>query len=78
MQRKENITDIRTLLGTANAATAAIRMMLLTGLLGQFQTTQPSREEEEEERGSWAHGLLALGTLSVCGVESNGTLVEKC
>jgi len=50
MQRKTNTTNIRELLGTLGAATAAIRMVLSTRLLSHFQATSAPEEEEPEER----------------------------
>ncbi len=51
MQRGENTTDLRKLLGTMSAATAAIRMVLSTSILHQFQAVAPP-ESQMEERGS--------------------------
>ena len=48
MQEKENTTDMKKLLGTAGAATAAIRMVLSIRLLSQFQATEAPEEDEEE------------------------------
>ncbi len=56
MQRGENTTDLRKLLGTASAATAVIRMILSTGILTQFQavmlpTSQMKGRGNREETG---------------------------
>ena len=48
MQKKENTTDMKKLLGTAGAATTTIRMILSIRLLSQFQATEVSKEDEEE------------------------------
>lgn len=46
MQQKKNTTDMRKLLGTASAATAALRMILSTDLLSQLQTTEIPEEKK--------------------------------
>jgi len=51
MQHGENTTDLRKLLGTRSAATAAIRMVLSISILNQFQAVA-SPESQMEERGS--------------------------
>ena len=48
MQEKKNTTNMKKLLGTAGATTAAIRMILSIKLLSQFQATEVSKKDEEE------------------------------
>lgn len=49
MQQKKNTTDIHELLGTAGAATAAIRMVLSIRLLDQFQAVALPEDEKDKE-----------------------------
>jgi len=51
MQREENTTDLKMLLGTASAATAAIRMVLSTAILSQFQAVTPPKSQMEGGEG---------------------------
>lgn len=43
MQRGKNTTDLKELLGESSAATAAIRMILPTDILSQFQAVAPPK-----------------------------------
>ena len=52
IREKAKTTDLKKLLSThagAAGATAAIRMVLSTGLLSQFQATELPEYDEEEE-----------------------------
>jgi len=46
MRQEANTTDLRRLLGEAKFVTAAIRMVLSTELLSQFQATAPPEQRE--------------------------------
>ena len=46
MLQKARTTDMERLLSERKAATAAVCMILTTGLLDQFQATAPPNEEE--------------------------------
>ena len=49
IREKAKTTDLKKLLSTHAGATAAIRMVLTTGLLSQFQATELPEYDEEEE-----------------------------
>jgi hypothetical protein len=54
------VRDLKEVLGTRHGATAAIRLILKTGLLEQFKATAQAKREEQARRGRGA-GVRATG-----------------